>query len=960
MLNRTATGIMLILLLIGVSYVTLNVRPATSWSNGGYSDDPSNPAYGTHDWIAQHALEWLPQEENEYIASNLAIYLYGTELPDNGGAPDGIGDTVKHHIHYWANGSLQDDASATRAQDEYLEAFNYIETGNITMAVKTLGIMSHYLVDVSVFGHVMGSGTDWGSEVHHSDYETYVNGRTDNYTDEFDTYLVFDGSLDFISAYDAVCALAFDTTFDVDGDLTCVWMDQNYNWSNPTFKNRCGESLNLAVNYLADVLHTFYLEVVLPIHNIDTGLDYPTIQEAIDASETLDGHTILVDAGTYYEHVNLNKSIALIGEDRSTTIMDGGGTGTVITVTVYNVEIHSLTIRNSGSYPRSGIYIGFSNGNIIGNNIIANNTYGIYLKQSGDNTISENIIEHNDYGIAVEYSSNNNTISSNSVFSNDWYGIMLDYSSDNTALQNSVSDNNIGIRLFNSSSHTISENTVFDNNWGVILEYDSRNNTLAYNTVSSNHEDGIGLYSSSNNTLVNNTISTNYVGTSLSSLGGNCTNNRFFSNNFICNTKQVINTNSNNTWNDSYPSGGNYWSDYTGVDLYKGPYQNNTGSDGIGDTPYVIDNHNKDNYPLMYPTEITLYAAPSPVEFWTPAYGKTFTVDVKIANVAKLYAFEFKLHWNTTLLDLVNVTITLPSVWGTNYFVGMNDTREDLGRYWFAVSALNPAPSFNGSTTIAKLTFKITYDPIYPNNVTSSLDLAGTELSDSEANPIPHEAYDGEYWCYATKPKLEAKPSTYTAKTLGEKFMVNITVANVVNLYSFEFQLSYNTTLLDATAVTVGGFLNPPYRITKQIIDDSIGLIWLSVESQAPAPSTNGSGTLATVTFMVPMDSGIWHKGFTPLECDLHLSGTILKTNGEVTVPHDTTDPSFHYVYMPIPGDLNSDGTVNIFDLRIVAKAFGSWPSDPYWDPRADLNLDGKVSIYDLALVAINYGRTTP
>jgi len=951
---------MLILLLIGVSYVTLNVGPATSWSNGGFSDDPSNPDYGTHDWIAQHALDWLPDAEKDYILANLATYLYGTELPDNGVASDGIGDTVNHHVYYWANETLQDDASATRARTEYGEALNYLHSDDTAMAVKTLGIMSHYIVDVSVFGHVMGSGTDWGSEVHHDDYETYVNERTNSYNDEFNTYLAFDASLDFISAYDATCALAFDTTFDVNGDLTCTWMDQHYNWSSLIFKNRCGESLNLAVNYLADVLHTIYLESVLPIHNIDTGLDYPTIQEAIDASETLDGHTILVDAGTYYEHVNLNKSIALIGEDRSTTIMDGGGTGTVITVTVYNVEIHSLTIRNSGSYPRSGIYIGFSNGNIISNNIIANNTYGIYLKQSGDNTISENIIEHNDYGIAVEYSSNNNTISSNSVFSNDWYGIMLDYSSDNTALQNSVSDNNIGIRLFNSSSHTISENTVFDNNWGIILEYDSSNNTLAYNTVSSNYEDGIGLYSSSNNTLVNNTISTNYVGTSLSSLGGNCTNNRFFSNNFICNTKQVINTNSNNTWNDSYPSGGNYWSDYTGVDLYKGPYQNNTGSDGIGDTPYVIDNHNKDNYPLMYPTEITLYAAPSPVEFWTPAYGKTFTVDVKIANVAKLYAFEFKLHWNTTLLDLVNVTITLPSVWGTNYFIGMNDTREDLGRYWLAVSALNPAPSFNGSTTMAKLTFKITYDPIYPNNVTSALSLADTELSDREANPIPHEAYDGEYRCYATKPKLEAKPSTYTAKTLGEKFTVNITVANVVNLYSFEFQLSYNTTLLDSTAVTVGSFLNPPYRITKQIVDDSAGLIWLSVESQAPAPSTNGSGTLATITFMAAMDSGIWHKGFIPLECDMHLSGTILETNEGVTVPHDTTDPSFHYAYMPIPGDLNSDGTVNIFDLRIVAKAFGSRPGDPYWDPRADLNRDGKISILDLALVAINYGRTTP
>jgi hypothetical protein len=50
---------------------------------------------------------------------------------------------------------------------------------------------------------------------------------------------------------------------------------------------------------------------------------------------------------------------------------------------------------------------------------------------------------------------------------------------------------------------------------------------------------------------------------------------------------------------NGYPSGGNYWSDYNGTDMYHGPYQNQTGSDGIGDTPYVIDANNTDNYPLM-------------------------------------------------------------------------------------------------------------------------------------------------------------------------------------------------------------------------------------------------------------------------------------------------------------------------------------------------------------------------
>jgi hypothetical protein len=52
-------------------------------------------------------------------------------------------------------------------------------------------------------------------------------------------------------------------------------------------------------------------------------------------------------------------------------------------------------------------------------------------------------------------------------------------------------------------------------------------------------------------------------------------------------------------WDNGYPDGGNYWSDYTGTDVYSGAGQNMPGSDGIGDTPYVIDAHNRDNYPLM-------------------------------------------------------------------------------------------------------------------------------------------------------------------------------------------------------------------------------------------------------------------------------------------------------------------------------------------------------------------------
>ncbi len=231
------------------------------WSNGGYSDNPALPKFGTHDWIAQHALDWQSPVQG-MPALPLTDFLYGTELPDNGGASEGIGDTSKHHIYFSANGLVQDDASAQRAQQEQNNAVNLFKAGDLTGAAKRLGMMTHYISDVGVFGHVMSSVTDWGAETHHSDYEDYVNDRTNTYTSEFSSFLNFDGNLENISAYNATVMLANDTTFDAGGAQTCVWMDHNYDWADPVFRNRCGESLNLATNLVADVLHTSFIEMV--------------------------------------------------------------------------------------------------------------------------------------------------------------------------------------------------------------------------------------------------------------------------------------------------------------------------------------------------------------------------------------------------------------------------------------------------------------------------------------------------------------------------------------------------------------------------------------------------------------------------------------------------------------------------------------------------------------------------
>ncbi|MCW4046088.1 MAG: zinc dependent phospholipase C family protein [Candidatus Bathyarchaeota archaeon] len=261
MLQKKSASFAVILTVLLIA--SLAAAAVKGWSNGGYSADPSHPDYGTHDWIAEHALDWLPTQEKQWLLDNKAAYLYGTELPDNNQAPDGIGDTTKHHIYITATGAVQDGAAAVRARDEYSLALGYYRAGNQTEAAKHLGAVAHYVADMAVFGHVMGKSTPWGEETHHSDYEDYVQTRTNSYIDDFNVFLVFDGSLSVLSAYDAAVNLANDTTLDGGGQYTCVWMDAHYNWSDSVFRNRAGESLNLAVNAVADVLHTFSTDVVV-------------------------------------------------------------------------------------------------------------------------------------------------------------------------------------------------------------------------------------------------------------------------------------------------------------------------------------------------------------------------------------------------------------------------------------------------------------------------------------------------------------------------------------------------------------------------------------------------------------------------------------------------------------------------------------------------------------------------
>jgi parallel beta-helix repeat protein len=244
----------------------------------------------------------------------------------------------------------------------------------------------------------------------------------------------------------------------------------------------------------------------LTVHNVSTGLSYSTVQEAINANETADGHVIRVDAGTYYEQVVVNKSLTLIGQDKFSTIIDGNGSQTILQVTAQNVTVFNFTLQNTTS-GYGAIQLYYSQGDNISDNIIRNTYYGIYIYNSQNNTINNIQGQNNSYSGVYLYFSNQNSIS-NCIFSNNTVaGFLLYNSSRNLIHTNTLSNSKYGITLTSSDINTVHDNNITKAEVGIrAIE---SNGNLVYSSNVSKCTSGIQISSSNNNIASNNILSSN-------------------------------------------------------------------------------------------------------------------------------------------------------------------------------------------------------------------------------------------------------------------------------------------------------------------------------------------------------------------------------------------------------------------------------------------------------------------
>jgi parallel beta-helix repeat protein len=227
--------------------------------------------------------------------------------------------------------------------------------------------------------------------------------------------------------------------------------------------------------------------------------------------------------------------------------------------------------------------------------------------------------------------------------------------------------NSNGITLEGNAGNNLIYSNIFrDSKVAVNLTASSANNAIYKNIISSNN---IGLsLESSGHTIYANTISENQLGINISNSDGNI----IYHNNFINNIENAKSGQYSNAWDNGYPSGGNFWSDYTGLD-YNG--------DGIGDTQYAVAVNIVDRYPLIQPFNLHDIGLGTIASKTITGQGFNLLIELKILNYGicnetftiTAYAGTIIIGTQTITLESRNSCI-ITFTWNTAGFVMGNYT----------------------------------------------------------------------------------------------------------------------------------------------------------------------------------------------------------------------------------------------------------------------------------------------
>ena len=600
----------------------------------------------------------------------------------------------------------------------------------------------------------------------------------------------------------------------------------------------------------------------------DGPADFHTIQEAINAAS--DGDTIQVASGTYYEHVVVeNKTLSLMGEDRGTTIIDGGGTGIVVYVTASNTVISSFTIQNSGyDFPNAGIRL--------------------------DDCF-------------------NSSVSYNNVNNNGWDGIIVHSSTNCTVIGNNVSNNYLcGINIWDCTECLVSGNiasangleSVFLIGAGIQL-WESMNCTMIKNTVTNNVRYGIDIHDCANCTLRDN----------------NMTDNQY---NFGVEGNLIHDIDASNMV-DGKPI--YYW-----VNQHDRRVPADAGYVAvINSTNITVENltltNNHEGVILAYTNSSTIKNVRASFSYHgilaRHSYNCTITGnDASHNRYAGIY-----LHYseNCTLSNN-NVTYNNPyGIWAASYstIIGNNVNNNDVG--------------IMGGM----------YNNIIGNNVNNNnFGIRGGLYNNIVGNNVKHSRTGGiDVHSYSSVMENNVSSSKY--------FGIRLVSASISVIGNNINNCSYS-------GIDLSGCYNSAI-IANTIYNNSYGIAFSEHELFASKNNViyhNNFIHNANQTTMKVWNNA-WDNG-----CEGNYwsdyNGTEFDKYGIGYDPYVIAENNTDYCPLMNPymlGDVNHDAKVNILDISIIARAFGTQWGDDRWNPHADLDENRKINIIDISKAAREFGK---
>ncbi|UCG68691.1 MAG: fibronectin type III domain-containing protein [Thermoplasmata archaeon] len=577
---------------------------------------------------------------------------------------------------------------------------------------------------------------------------------------------------------------------------------------------------------------------------------------------------------------------------------------------VENCKVFNTNVSNTFR----GIFLWNSNENNIEENIAFENRNGIHLDSSSRNNISSNNFSNNYRDISTHFSSNENTIINNTLYSNSPYGIHLWDSEGNNFYENTIIKNGfhiwggqiehwnthnidqsntingkpvyylknqtggsipidvgqvilancaeveienleitysyVGILIGFSSNINITNNNVSYNTYGMYISSSSECN-ITGNIVLSNKHDGIYIHGESNSNIIACNIVTNNIHYGISLKWSSY--NRIFHNNLINNGLNVYDDR-NNYWNDTYPTGGNYWSYLSGAhaDYYSGAdTPQTTGSpDGIYDTQYDIDANSTDFYPLKYP-----WGAPSAPTDLVATAGDSFinvTWDVPSSS-----EYDPVTNYRVYRSEVPNGESFLTEIMNELYH---NDTNVTNGiTYYYKVSAKNTAGEGPISNEINATPMAPPYAPqnLQANAGVYCVNLTWDSPTSSGGSPITNYRI-------------------YRSNTSGEEsFLIeigNITYfndTNVTNGITYHYKVSAKNAVgegvlsneSNATLVTIP---TAPTNLYSICGNSYVNMSWSPPSSDGGSPVTNyrifRGETSGGETFLTEIGNGLYYN----------------------------------------------------------------------------------------------------